>query len=130
MAAESNYGSTFTKGGSAPAPAIVVDFPELSMGKLNATTHASGGETDYIPSGLLDAGDITLSLMLETGDLAAMKTDMAAGTVSSVVVSNGLDTMTGSGFYTSIKPEGADAQNPDIVKATVVVAFTGGITLS
>jgi hypothetical protein len=119
----SDYGSTFTKGGSAPAPAIVVDFPEFSTKKINITNHGSGGKAEQIPSGLVEASDITLKLLLETGDFAAIESEMESKTISSVVVSNGLNTITGNGFYTAAKQEQADAQNPNAIEATVVVAW-------
>lgn len=126
----SNYGSTFTKGGSSIGPCIVVDFPEISTEKKEMTNHASGGVREYIPSGLVGVGDITLSVLAQGNNIASMYSEMAAETVSECIVANPSDTMTFQGFYTSIKEEAADAQNPDLVKLTVVIACAGFINFS
>lgn len=128
--AESNYASTFTKGGSSIGKCIVIDFPELSTEKINVTNHASGGKTEYIPSKLIDAGDITLSILLENTELGDIYTDMEAETIETCVIVSPVDTMTFSGWYQSVKAEAADAQSPDAVKATVVLAITGGVVIS
>lgn len=131
MTASTNYASTFTKGGTSIGKCIVIDFPELSTEKINITNHSSGGKTQYIPSKLIDAKDITLSLLVDSGsEFSALNTDMEAGTVSQCVVSNPQDTMTFSGWIESLKEESADAQNPDAVKLTAVIVVTGGVTIS
>lgn len=128
--AESNYGSTFTKGGSTIGKCTVIGFPELSTEKINVTNHASGGKTQYIPSKVIDAGDITLAVLAETTELSGMYTDMENESIEQCVISNPVDTFTFSGWYQSIKEEDADAQNPDAVKLTVVLAVTGGVVIS
>lgn len=128
--AESNYASTFTKGGTEIGKCIVIDFPELSTEKINVTNHASGGKTQYIPSKLIDAGDITLSILVEATELSDIYSDMEAESIEQCIVANPVDTMTFSGWYQSVKEEAADAQSPDAVKLTVVLAITGGVVLS
>lgn len=128
--ADTNYGSTFTKGGQSIGKCIVLDFPELSTGKVNITNHSSGGKTEFIPNGLIEAGDITLSVLAEGTALADMYSDMAAKSIEQCVVANDVDTLTFSGWYQSIKEEQADAQNPDAVKVTCVIAITGGVVIS
>jgi hypothetical protein len=128
--ADSNYGSTFTKGGSTIGKCIVVDFPELSTEKINITNHDSNGKTQYIPSKLIDAGDITLSVLAETTELSGIYTDMEAESIEQCIITNPVDTMTFSGWYQSVKEEPADAQSPDAVKLTVILAITGGVVVS
>lgn len=128
--AEVNYGSTFTKGGNTIGKCIVIDFPELSTGKVNVTNHASGGKTEFIPNGLIEAGDITLSVLAENTVLSDMYADMEAKTIEACVISNDVDTLTFSGWFQSIKEEQADAQSPDAVKITCVVTVTGGVVIS
>ena len=130
MAAESNYGSTFTKGGSEIGNCIVIGNPELSTEKINVTNHASNGKTEYIPSKLIDASDITLSVLASGTVLSDIYTDMENETIEQCVVSNPVDTFTFSGWYMSVKEEDADAQSPDAVKLTVVLAVTGGVLVS
>lgn len=128
--ANSNYASTFTKGGQSIGNCIVIDFPEIKMNKVESTNHASGGTREYIPDGLYGLGDITLSVIVGSGILSAMFTELDAGTISSCVITGSEDTMTFDGFYTSIKPEAADAQTPDVDKVTVVISPTGDIQFS
>lgn len=130
MAGTTNYASTFTKGGTTIGKCVVIDFPELSTDKIETTNHASSGKREYIPSKLVDAGDITLSILAETGKLSTLVTDMNAGTVSAMVVASPLDTLTFSGWIQSLKEEQADAQSPDAVKITAVIVVTGGVVVS
>ena len=129
-AATSNYGSTLTFGGVTIGACMVIDFPELTTDKMEITNHAGGGVREYIPSGLIGLGDITLSVIAASGVVSALKTYMVNKTVNTAVVANGQDTMTFSAFFTSVKPEAADATSPDANKVTVVLSPTGGLTLS
>lgn len=126
----SNYGSTLTFSGAAIGACIVIDFPELTTDKIETTNHAGGGVREYIPSGLIGLSDITLSVITAASVLSAIKTYMQNKTVATAVVTNGVDTMTFSAFFTSVKSEAADAQSPDANKVTVVLSPTGGLTLS
>ena len=128
--ATSNYGATFTKGSQPIGDCIVLDFPEIKMDAVESTNHGSNGAREYLPSMLYGLGEITLSVIVASGVLDGMFTELSAGTVSSCVITNSVDTMTFDGFYTSIKPESADAQKPDVDKVTVVLQPTGDITFS
>lgn len=129
--AESDYGSTLTKGGQAIGRCIIIGFPELSSEKINTTNHASNGWSEGIPSGLIQAGDITCMVLLEEGtDITAMIDEMLAKTISEVVLANGVNSFTFDGFYLSVKPEDADAQAPNAVRASVVMTPTGEIEVA
>ena len=128
--ADSDYGSTITFGGTPVGKCIVISFPELATDKINTTNHASGGWSEGISSGLINAGDITLMVLLETGVLDGMVADMLAKTVGAVVITNEVDTMSFDGFYLSVTPEAADAQSPNALRASVVITPTGEITIS
>lgn len=129
MAGESDYGSTITKGGTMVGKCIVIDFPEMATDKINTTNHAGGGFSSGIPSGLINVGDITLMVLMEAGVFAGVVDEMLAKTVSEVVITNTVDTITGDGFYLSIKEESADAQSPNAVRASVVVSFAEGVII-
>lgn len=130
MTAESNYGSTFTKGGSSIGKCVVIGFPELSTEKINSTNHASNGKTEYIPSKLIDAGDITLQVIASGTVFSDILTDMENATIEQCVISNPVDTFTFSGWYLKAKELDADGQNPDMVKVEVTLAITGGVLVS
>jgi len=124
----SDYGSTLTFAAQAIGKCIVIDFPELATDKIDTTNHASGGYSEAIPSGLLRIGDITLMVLCEAGKFGAIKDFMEAKTTGAIVVANPLDSFSGTGFFVSIKEEAADAQAPNAVRASVVMAFTGTLT--
>jgi hypothetical protein len=127
--ADTNYGSTLTKGGTTVGKCMIIDFPEISTGKAVTTNHAGGGVAESIPNGLISLGDITLSVILEAGTLAGINTDIENKSVESIVITDNIDDMTFQGYYLSVKPEPADAENPDTHKATVVIACTGAVTI-
>lgn len=129
MSGVSNYGATFTKGGSAVGQLIVLDLPEETTEKINVTTHASNGKTEYIPSKLVDVGDVSMTVLVDNvSTLQGIANEMAAETVNQCVAFDGLHTHTFSGWYLSVDPTpAADAQNPDAVKLDIVLAVTGGI---
>lgn len=126
--ANSNYGGTLTFNGAAVGACMVLDYPEIATGKAVTTNHAGGGVAESIPNGLVSLGDFTISVILTAGLLAGIKTSIVNKTVASVVLTDAVETMTFSGYYLSAKKEAADATSPDTIKATVVIAATGGIT--
>lgn len=129
MAFKSNYGATLTKGGATVGKCMITDFPELATGKAPTTNHAGGGVAESIPNGLVSLGDITISLLLEAGTMANIKSDIDAKSVEECIITDGFDTWTFDGYYLSAKPEAADAENPDAHKATVVIACTGSLSI-
>ena len=128
MTAVTNYGSLFTFSGVTVFKCIVTDFPEISTTRASTTNHSSGGFAEGIPSGLITLGDFTLSALNESGVLGALRTYMVNKTVATGVLTNGIDTLTGSCFILSVKPEPADAEDPQANKMTVVVSPTGSWT--
>lgn len=128
--AESDYGSTITFGGVAVGKCQVIDFPELATAKINATHHGSGGWSEAIPSGLIEVGDITLMILMENGKLDTYVDHMLAKDVDTVVIANEVDTMTGEGFFLSVKEEPADATAPNAIRASVVITYTGALTIN
>jgi hypothetical protein len=124
MAGTSNYGSTWTFN-SASYKCIVTGFPELTTDELDATNHSSGGYAESVPSGLIRVGNITMSVLEESGNFATFQTAMVNKTVANSVIENNLATLTGSSYILSVKQEDADAQSPDVNKLTVVLAATG-----
>ena len=129
MAGTSNFGSTW-QFGNTTYKCIVTGFPEITTDKLNATNHSSPGYAESVPSGLVTVGDITMSVLEESGNFSALQTAMVNKTVQNSIIENNLTTLTGSSYVISVKMEDADAQSPDINKLTVVLAMTGTLTAS
>jgi len=128
MTAVTNYGSTFTFNSVSIGKCIVVGFPEMVMGEAETTNHSGAGYAESIPDGLVRAGDLTLSVLDETGVYTALRLLQTNKTVATAAVGNGIDSISGSGWIRSVKIEDADATDPDANKLTVVVACTGAWT--
>lgn len=126
--ADSNYGVTLTRAGSALGQVIVVDYPEVKTNKINVTNHASSGVVEYIYDGLVGLEDISLSLIAASGVLNTLKADMNNKVVNEYVISDEVDSWTFDALVTSIKRESADAQSPDVAKYTVVLSPTGALS--
>jgi len=126
--ATSNYGSTWTFNGAVVGPCVVQDFPEISTGKIETTNHAGGGVSEFIPSGVVTLGEITMSVIAQAGILTTLKAALANKTIAPNIIGNAVETFTFNGFIMSVKPESADATSPDANKYTVVVAATGALT--
>lgn len=130
MALESNYGGTFTKG-ALTLNCDVLDYPELSVVNLDATTHGDAGVEQRIPGKKVSLSTFTLSVPVISGLMSSIDTDIDAGTIGACVLELGdMIRFTFSGFYVSYKPEAADANSEDIAKMSVVIQPTGGITIA
>lgn len=125
MTAVTNYGSTFTFNSTTIGKCIVVGFPEFATDAADTTNHSSSGWGENIPNGLIRMGELTLSVLNESGVYSALRTLMVNKTVATAVISNGIDTITGSAWVKNVKMEDADAQSPDANKLTVVLQATG-----
>ena len=125
MTATTNYGSTFTFNGVSLGKWIVIGFPEFATAEADTTNHSSGGFGESIPNGLIRMSDLTMSLLDETGVYLALRALMVNKTIATAIIANGVNTITGSAWVKSVKPEDADAQSPDANKLTIVMACTG-----
>jgi hypothetical protein len=130
MAPSTNYGSTLTFNGATIGKCVVEGFPEISTGKIDTTNHAGGGKAESIPSGLVSLGDLTVTVLEEAGTLAAIKTYIDNKTVGTIAIANNSSTMSGQGYFLSVAPGEADAQDPDANKLEVALACTGAWTVT
>jgi len=127
---ESNYGGTFTKG-ALTLDCDVLDYPELSVVNLDATTHGDAGVEQRIPGKKISLSTFTLSVPVVSGLMSSVDTEIDAGTVSACVLELGdLVRLSFSGFFVSYKPEAADANSEDNAKMSVVLQPTNGITIT
>lgn len=125
-----NYGTVVTRGGSPVGHCLVIEWPEIKSGKVEATAQDSGGVRQYIPDGLVGLEEFTLSLIPASGIIATLVADQKAGTISTWTLEDDTETASFSAFVISLQKEQADSQSPDVVKYTVTLAPTGGITFS
>jgi hypothetical protein len=125
MAASSDYGSTFTFNSVSIGKCIIVGFPEVSDEGVETTNHSTSGYATSIPSGLVRVGDLTLSVLDESGVYAAIRLLMTNKTVATAAIGNGIESISGSAWVKSVKLEDADATGPKADTMTVVLACTG-----
>lgn len=125
----SNYGSTFTHNG-VTYKCYVIDFPEISTGKINTTNHSSGGKGESIPDGVVTLGDLSLMIKEEAGTASTLNTAITNKTIAAATLSNGVTTFSGQAWIQAAKPESADAQSPDDTKLSVTVCCTGAWTVA
>jgi hypothetical protein len=128
---DTNYGSLLTWNGSQVGKCMIVDFPEVSVSNIDGTNHQSGGIEERFPGGLRRVGEFTVELVVESGVMETISTNLVNKTVGAVVLTAGdVVSYTFSGFMTSYKPDSADVGSEDIVKASVTIQPTGGITIA
>ncbi len=128
--AETNYGSTLTKGGQPVGRCMVVDYPEITISNLDGTSHQSSGLEERFPGGLRRMSEFTFEVLIASGVLETVDTELAAGTTSAVVLTVGQAVQFSfQGFYTGYKPEPSDVGSEDVAKASITIQPTGGITI-
>jgi hypothetical protein len=126
-----NYGSLLTWNGSAIADCMIVDYPEVSVSNIDGTSHQSGGVEVRFPGGLRRASEFTCELVVASGVMSTINTNLVNKTVGNVILTAGAVVQYAfSGFMTSYKPNPSDVGSEDIVKATVTIQATGGMTIT
>lgn len=126
-----NYGSLLTFNGSSLGKCMVVDFPEVTVSNIDGTNHQSGGIEERFPGGLRRASEFTVELVVESGVMSALNTNLVNKTVAAIVLTAGdVVQVTTSGFLTGVKLEPADVGSEDIVKASVTLQMTGGMIIT
>jgi hypothetical protein len=128
--AESNYGSTFTKGATS-FKCMVVDFPEQSVSNIDGTNHASNGIEERFPGKLKRWSESNLEVVVESGVMESIQTEIDNSTVSLCTLRAGdVVQITVSGFLVKYNILPADVGSEDIVKASLTWQPTGAITVT
>lgn len=133
--ATTNYGTTLGKQDSTGYVSIgeivSIDPPEYMNSEVEATNHASGGVREFISGALKEMGSFKATVNMVSADIATLVTDLQAGTKGAYQVGfpNG-DKQKFSALVTSIKPLGADAQKPDVLKAEITFRPSDSLSLS
>jgi len=123
-----NFGVTLTMDSVNVGELRSVEAPEVSEEKLESTTHGSTAK-EYIPAGLNDNGDMTLTMnYVDTATSGLWNAKMNHTVHEFVVTFPNSETITFSGFVSSFKPETADATGIDVLTATVVISPVGPIS--
>ena len=136
ITAKSNYGTKiYVKAASAQEYTEIegaYNIPDLENAEeqIEVTHHGSGKYREYIPSGLIDPGEYTFSMRVDTTDAAqqTLKTLKTGGTKGSFKIEwpDGL-TKTFDAYVLGIKRNDADATGPDGINADVTLAIAGNV---
>jgi len=118
MASKTDYGTLITWN-ALTLICKIIGYPEFNTERLKATSHASAGKSEYIPSGLIDYGEFDIEILVASGNLDSLQDAMLAKTVSEMVLTDGNDIFTFDAFCTKVGKQEHDAQSPDIIKAKV-----------
>lgn len=124
--ATDNYGVGLKKGTTSIGEIVKISVPEVSTEKKESTSHASSGKREFIPSGLLELSDFTVTINAISANLVTLYTDMKAKTVAAYTIDyttgSGLADWTFNAFPLSIKISEMDAQSPDVLRAEIKFA--------
>lgn len=130
MTLKSDYGTQITWN-SLTMKCKVIGYPEITSERLNATNHASGGTSEYLPSKLVEYGEFDIEILVDNGTILDSLTDaMLAGTSSSMVLTDALDIFTFNAFCTSVGKAEHDSQSPDVISAKVKFSPAGAIAIT
>jgi hypothetical protein len=126
-----NYGTLLKKGAATLAEVVSIDAPEYTQPEVEATNHSSAGVREFVSSMLREMTPFKATMNQLDGGLATLIADMVAGTVAAYSITfPNTDIQGFNALVTSVKPLGADAQKPDVLKAEVTFRPTGALSLS
>lgn len=120
-------------GGTAIEEVQDLGLPEEVSEAINATSHDSSGVAEYIPSELIDGGEVTGTLLYSaaTGQVA-LYGDLggaAQGYYINFPGGSGKKQLDFSACVTRWKWGDAPAQTPDALKAEFTMKITGAVTV-
>lgn len=130
--AEDNIGWTVKKGSTSIGTIKAVKAPVLHKDVIETTNHASAGK-ERIPSPLQDVQAFTVTLDLIEADFSTLKTDWAAGTISTynvVAPDAGAIAQAFSAFITDLAIGQSDANSVDRLTVDVTFQPTGTVTVT
>lgn len=128
---DSNFGVIFKKGAEPVGNLLKFTPPEITVKSLETTNHGSGGYTEFLPTKLLNLGEMEFTVGAAASLYAVLKNDMISGTISTWTIEfpgTEMPNYSFDGFPTSIKMNEMDASSPDIQKLVIKIRPTGGIS--
>jgi hypothetical protein len=125
-----NYGTLIASGSVVIGEVTNIEPPEVQNPGVEATNHSSGGWREFIPSGLKELTEFSVTVNYIVSG-SALLAKVTAGTVSSYTITfPSTAAWTFNALITGFKPEAADAKSPDVLKAVLTFRPTGVGTLT
>lgn len=127
-----NLGTLLKKATVVLGEVVSIDPPELMNESIEATNHSSSGWREFIPGGLKELSEFSADVNFTNGvTVSGMLADLQAGTKASYSMTfPNTAVWTFDAYVTKFKPNTADAQSPEVLKATVTLRPTGATTLA
>ncbi len=109
--------------------ATSIDLPKYITDE-ESTSHSSSGVRTFTTSGLKSVDAFSATYNCNSSLITLIKTDMRAKTISNLKLTGvgDFNSILFAGFFKSFQILGADAQNPDVIKAQIEIQPTGSLT--
>lgn len=125
-----NYPLVLSRNSVAIGHVQVGTWPNESTGKVELTGHDSAGAEESMPDGILRYSPAAMDLVPASGVMTTVRGDMTNKTVIGWSISDGIDTVTFSGWVMNIEKNDSDGNSPDAIKYKVTIQPTGPVTWS
>lgn len=133
---QTNYGIILGKQDSLLAyvtigEVVSVDPPEYTQPEVESTHHGTGGIRTFVSSKLREMSPFKATVNYVKANIAALTTDLAAGTVGRYqVYFDSTDNWQFGALVTSVKTLTGDAQKPDVLKAEITFRPTDSLSVN
>lgn len=117
----SNYGAVFQYPSGTAYAALVVDYPEYTDALAEITNNLSGGQQQFIYTGLQKTSPFTISLLGQPGIYSTFKGYQTSKSTNCAVLSDSVEIETFNALVANVKKEPADQQNPTAEKITITL---------
>ena len=126
-----NYGTLLKKATTSIGSVVSIDPPEYMNPAVESTNHSSGGVRKFVSGGLRQMAEFKVTINYEIADIAALTTDLVAGTKAAyTILYPDNSSQRFQAIPTSIKPQPADAQKPEVLKAEITFQPSDSLDLS
>jgi len=126
-----NYGTLLKKATTSIGSVVSIDPPEYMNPAVESTNHSSGGVRKFVSGGLRQMAEFKVTINYEIADIATLTTDLVAGTKAAyTILYPDNSSQRFQAIPTSIKPQPADAQKPEVLKAEITFQPSDSLDLS
>ena len=126
-----NYGTLLKKATTSIGSVVSIDPPEYMNPAVESTNHSSAGVRKFVSGGLRQMAEFKVTINYEIADIATLTTDLVAGTKAAyTILYPDNSSQRFQAIPTSIKPQPADAQKPEVLKAEITFQPSDSLDLS
>jgi hypothetical protein len=126
-----NYGTLLKKATTSIGSVVSIDPPEYMNPAVESMNHSSGGVRKFVSGGLRQMAEFKVTINYEIADIATLTTDLVAGTKAAyTILYPDNSSQRFQAIPTSIKPQPADAQKPEVLKAEITFQPSDSLDLS